>query len=129
MITDEENRIISINPAFTTCTGYTTIDVLGKNPGILSSGRQSPAFYKAMWHALNTTGRWQGEIYNRRKNSDTYMEWVIINTVFNDDGTVHRRVALFSDITEKKKSEELIWFQANYDPLTHLPNRRLFIDP
>lgn|GEM_PF-4304904 len=128
MITDENDRIISINQAFTACTGYTLADVLGKNPRILNSGRQSPAFYQAMWQALNSSGRWQGEIYNRRKNSDIYVEWVVINTVFNPDGTVHRRVALFSDITEKKKSEELIWFQANYDPLTRLPNRRLFID-
>lgn len=128
MITDAENCIISVNPAFTQCTGYALNDVLGKNPKILSSGRQSPEFYQKMWHALNTTGRWQGEVYNRRKNSDIFVEWVIINTVFNDDGSVQRRVALFSDISEKKKSEELIWFQANYDPLTKLPNRRLFVD-
>jgi diguanylate cyclase (GGDEF)-like protein/PAS domain S-box-containing protein len=128
MVTDENNQIISINPAFTFCTGYAPEEVLGKNPRILSSGRQSPEFYKAMWHAINTTGKWQGEIYNRRKNSDVYVEWVIINSVFNDDGTVHRRVAQFTDITEQKTSEEIIWFQANFDPLTQLPNRRLFID-
>lgn len=128
MITDADNRIISINPAFTVCTGYTADDVLGENPRILSSGRHTPAFYDAMWQALNTVGRWEGEIYNRRKNADIYAEWAVINTVFNQDGSVHRRVALFSDITEKKKSEELIWFQANYDPLTQLPNRRLFTD-
>lgn len=128
MITDEHDRIISINQAFTDCTGYTLAEVLGKNPRILNSGKQSPAFYKAMWQALNSTGSWQGEIHNRRKNSEIYVEWVVINTVFNPDGSVHRRVALFSDVTEKKKSAELIWFQANYDPLTHLPNRRLFID-
>lgn len=128
IITDADNCIISVNPAFTHCTGYTPNDVLGKNPKILSSGRQSPEFYQAMWHALNTTGRWQGEVYNRRKNSDIFVERVIINTVFNQDGSVQRRVALFSDISEKKKSDELIWFQANYDPLTKLPNRRLFVD-
>lgn len=128
MITDEQDRIISINQAFTDCTGYTLAEVLGKNPRILNSGKQSPAFYKAMWQALNSTGSWQGEIHNRRKNSEIYVEWVVINTVFNPDGSVHRRVALFSDVTEKKKTAELIWFQANYDPLTHLPNRRLFID-
>lgn len=128
MITDADNCIISINPAFTFCTGYTPADVLGENPRILSSGRQAPEFYADMWKALNTVGRWQGEIYNRRKNADIYVEWAVINTVFNQDGSVHRRVALFSDITEKKKSEELIWFQANYDALTQLPNRRLFAD-
>lgn len=128
MITDADNRIISVNPAFTHCTGYSAAEVVGRNPRILSSGRQSQAFYQAMWHALNTTGRWEGEIYNRRKNADTYVEWVIINTVFNEKHEVQKRVALFYDITEKKKSEELIWFQANYDPLTELPNRRLLAD-
>ena len=128
MITDADNRIVSINPAFTACTGYSSDEVLGENPRILSSGRQDQAFYKAMWHALNTTGRWEGEIYNRRKNADVYVEWVIINTVFNEKHEVQKRVALFYDITEKKKSEELIWFQANYDPLTELPNRRLLAD-
>lgn len=128
MVTDENNRIISINPAFSSCTGYSQDEVLGKNPRILSSGRQSAEFYKAMWHSLKNTGRWQGEIFNRRKNSDIYVEWVIINTVYNDDGAVNRRVAQFTDITEKKKTEELIWFQANFDTLTQLPNRRLFLD-
>lgn len=128
MITDADNRIISINPAFTACTGYSLPEVLGKNPRILSSGRQSSEFYQNMWQALNTSGRWQGEIYNRRKNAEIYVEWVIINTVFDAEGAVQRRVALFSDITEKKKAEETIWFQANYDPLTQLPNRRLFAD-
>ncbi|MCQ8102484.1 EAL domain-containing protein [Methylomonas sp. SURF-2] len=128
MITDENNCIISVNRAFTACTGYTPEEVLGKNPRILNSGRQPAAFYKTMWHALNTSGRWQGEIHNKRKNAEIYAEWVVINTVFNADGKVHRRVALFSDISEKKKSDELIWFHANYDPLTQLPNRRLFID-
>ncbi|MGD0959185.1 MAG: EAL domain-containing protein [Methylomonas sp.] len=128
MITDEKNRIISINPAFTVCTGYTPEDVLGQNPRILNSGRQSQQFYEAMWNALNCEGRWEGEIYNRRKNKEIFIEWVVINTVFNHNGSVHRRVALFSDISEKKKTEELIWSQANYDPLTQLPNRRLFAD-
>jgi diguanylate cyclase (GGDEF)-like protein/PAS domain S-box-containing protein len=127
MVTDADNRIVSVNPAFTSCTGYSAAEVIGKNPKILSSGRQDQAFYQAMWHALETTGRWEGEIYNRRKNTEIYVEWVIIDTVFNDNH-VQKRVALFYDITEQKKTEELIWLQANYDPLTELPNRRLFTD-
>lgn len=128
MVTDADNRIVSVNPAFSSCTGYSEAEVIGKNPKILSSGRQDQAFYQAMWTSLETTGRWEGEIYNRRKNTEVYVEWVIINTVFNAKHEVQKRVALFYDITEQKKNEELIWLQANYDPLTELPNRRLFTD-
>lgn len=126
MVTDAENVIITINPAFTKLTGYTLEEVLGKNPNVLSFGHQDEAFYESMWHAINTTGYWQGEIWNRRKNGEVFAEWLTINTTFNEDGSVHSRVALFSDITKKKESDELIWLQANFDPLTNLPNRHMF---
>lgn len=123
-ITDGDNNIIAINPAFTEVTGYTLEEVIGKNPKILKSGRHDIAFYQAMWHALNTSGTWRGEIWNRRKNGEIYPAWLTINTILNEEGSVHRRVSLFSDISEKKKSEEVIWKQANFDELTGLPNRR-----
>ncbi|MDP2247384.1 MAG: diguanylate cyclase, partial [Nitrosomonadales bacterium] len=75
-----------------------------------------------------STGQWQGEKWNNRKNGEAYLEWLSINTIRKPDGSVYRYVALFSDITQKKKSEELIWEQANFDPLTSLPNRRMFRD-
>lgn len=125
-VTDANNLIIAINPAYTEITGYTAKDAIGKSSGILKSGRHDKAFYASMWDKLNRSGRWQGEIWNRRKNGELFAEWLSINTIYNDDATVHRRVALFSDITEKKKNEELIWNQANYDALTDLPNRNLF---
>ena len=128
MVTDTGNRIIATNPAFTEMTGYSFEEVQGKNPSVLSSGRQDAEFYRALWHVLGTTGQWQGEIWNKRKNGEEYAEWLTINTIHTEDGAVHRRVALFSDITEKKKADALIWTQANYDNLTQLPNRRLFID-
>jgi len=127
-ITDANGAIISINPAFTQLTGYLPEEVIGKNPSILKSGRQDQAFYQDMWRSLNATGHWQGEIWNRRKDGAVYAEWLTINVTRNADGSIHRHVALFSDITEKKKSDELIWRQANFDPLTQLPNRRLFRD-
>lgn len=127
-VTDAENRIIAVNPAFTQLTGYSFDEVRGKNPNVLRSGRQSEEFYQAMWTSMNLTGHWEGEIWNRRKNGEEFAEWLIINTIYNDDGSVAKRVALFSDITEKKRSEALIWNQANFDPLTQLPNRRLFAD-
>ncbi|MDD1621010.1 MAG: EAL domain-containing protein [Methylococcaceae bacterium] len=127
-VTDASGVILNINPAFSKLTGYTLKEVIGKNHNILSSGRQEPAFYQAMWHAINTTGHWKGEIWNCRKDGEIFAESLTINTTFHDDGSVHRRVALFSDITQRKESEQLIWNQANFDPLTGLPNRRMFHD-
>lgn len=127
-ITDEKDTIIEVNPAFILLTGYSMDEVIGKSPKLLRSGKHDAAFYAAMQKELKQTGHWQGEIWNRRKNGEIYAEWQTINTIYNDDGTVHRHVALFSDITEKKKSEELIWAQANFDQLTGLPNRRMFRD-
>ena len=128
VITDEQNRIMEINPAFTKLTGYARDEVIGQNPAILHSGRHEDLFYHKMWKEIGTRGFWRGEIWNRRKNGEIYAEWLTINTIFNPDGSVHRYVGLFSDITERKKSEELIWTQANFDPLTNLPNRRMFRD-
>jgi len=128
IVTDSNGTIISVNPAFTALTGYKSSEVIGKNPSILRSGRQDRAFYQAMWHSLTTTGHWEGEIWNRHKNGEIYAEWLAINTIRNADGSAHRRVALFLDITERKLSEELIWRQANFCSLTGLPNRRMFRD-
>jgi diguanylate cyclase (GGDEF)-like protein/PAS domain S-box-containing protein len=128
LVTDANNAIVSVNPAFTAMTGYTFNDVVGKVPSILSSGRHSKEFYQNMWQILITTGHWDGELWNKRKNGEEYAEWLSINTIYNPDGTNRLYVAIFSDITEKKKAEELIWKQANYDHLTGLPNRSLFRD-
>ncbi|MDD5028834.1 MAG: EAL domain-containing protein [Rhodoferax sp.] len=128
VLSDADNHIIDVNPAYTRLTGYTLAEVAGKDPGILHSGKHDKAFYRDMWAQINATGSWQGEIWNRRKDGQIYAEWLTINTLYNDDASVHRRVGLFSDITDKKRSEELVWTQANFDTLTGLPNRRMFLD-
>lgn len=128
MISDAKNQIIAINPAFSQLTGYGYSEVRGKNAKVLSSGRHSDAFYQEMWESINTTGHWQGEIWDKRKNGEIFPEWLTINAIFDKEGAIHRHVAIFSDISERKQSEELIWKQANYDPLTNLPNRRMFRD-
>jgi diguanylate cyclase (GGDEF)-like protein/PAS domain S-box-containing protein len=128
IVTDANNVIDSVNPAFESITGFTLAEVKGKNPKVLSSGRHDKAFYEGMWHDVNATGCWQGEVWNKRKSGELYLEELSINTVFSPDGSVYRRVALFSDITKKKEAVDLIWRQANFDLLTQLPNRRMFRD-
>ena len=128
VVTDHENFIITANPAFSAITGYAIEEVIGKTPRILKSGKQDEKFYQKMWNQLNETGYWDGELWNRRKNGEEYAEWLSIKVVYNEDGSKRMHVALFSDITEKKMADELIWKQANYDMLTKLPNRQLFND-
>jgi diguanylate cyclase (GGDEF)-like protein/PAS domain S-box-containing protein len=127
-VTDADNRIISINPAFTEMTGYSAEEAIGQTPRLLHSGRNDAALYQDMWQSLNASGRWKGEIWNRRKNGEIYAEWLSINTLRDAQGKIHRHIAMFSDITGRKHAEELIWRQANYDVLTGLPNRRLLLD-
>lgn len=128
MVTDKDNRIIQVNPAFTEITGYSLEEVRGKDPKVLKSGRHSKLFYKDMWDSLLSTGSWRGEIFDRRKDGSVYAKWSNISVIRDADGKPFRFIALFSDITEKKKKDEIIWKQANYDTLTNLPNRRLFFD-
>lgn len=128
MVVDVDNHILAINPAFTQITGYSENEVIGKNPNILKSGKHDEAFYQAMWDEILNRGTWQGEVWDKRKNGEIYPKWLIINTVFDQNGSAIRRIALFNDISHKKTSDELIWQQANIDQLTGLPNRRMFND-
>ncbi|HHU94363.1 MAG TPA: EAL domain-containing protein [Alcaligenaceae bacterium] len=126
VVTDESGVIVGVNPAFVEITGYQLSEVIGRTMNLLASGRQSPAFYKKMWRQLKKTGRWRGDIWNRRKNGEEYAERLNISTCYNEDGTVFRRIGLFFDVTQDKEREQQIWRQANHDHLTGLPNRQLF---
>ncbi len=128
IVTDANNTIIAVNPAFVKVTGYTADEIIGKNPRILQSGKHDKAFYDNLWQALNSTGKWQGELWDKRKNGETYPKWLTIDSILNKDGALQGYLALFSDISLFKKAEDLIWQQANYDSLTGLPNRRMFND-
>lgn len=128
VITDEENRIVQINPAFSRITGYTLDDLYGQNPRTLHSALHDAAFYQEMWQQLLETGNWQGELWDRRKSGELFASWVTISLIRHPDGSIFRHVAQFSDITERKKKEDQLWQQANFDVLTGLPNRRLFND-
>lgn len=128
MVCSAENRIETVNPAFTRITGYRRDEVIGQKPQILASGRQDNEFYEDMWRALNDTGYWRGEIWNRRRNGEAYAEWLSIAALRDDMGNLNRYIAIFSDITTKKQEEEKVRYQASYDNLTALPNRNLFYD-
>ncbi|HET7403979.1 MAG TPA: diguanylate cyclase [Usitatibacter sp.] len=128
LVAGRDGRIIKVNPAFTSTTGFTAEEAIGRNPSMLQSGRQDAAFYRRFWHALNTRGQWQGEIWNRRKNGEIFPAWATISAVRNGHGEVASCVGTFSDITERKRQEALITYQAHHDALTGLPNRSLFQD-
>jgi diguanylate cyclase (GGDEF)-like protein/PAS domain S-box-containing protein len=127
IVTNVEADIVLVNNAFTDITGYKPEDVLGKNPRIQQSGRHDAAFYQAMWHILNRDGQWRGEIWNRRKNGDIYPAWENINAVKDAQGRITNYVAIFSDISVLKESEERMAELAHHDALTGLPNRLRFI--
>ncbi|NMP28133.1 EAL domain-containing protein [Rahnella sp. SAP-1] len=126
VVTDADNKIISINPAFTTLTGYQFDEVKGCNPGEFKSGRHSSFFYSEMWRVLNETGLWIGEIWDRHKNGNDFLKALTITLIKDVKGNVIKHVGMFSDITLRKEHEEQIWRQANYDATTELPNRHLF---
>lgn len=105
MVTDAEQRIVSINPAFTRINGYTEAEAIGSQASMLKSGRHNAVFYQAMWLALQTTGHWSGEIWNRAKDGRIYPEWLSISTSYNESGNVLNYVGVFSDITERKHAE------------------------
>ena len=128
MVTDADNKIIAINPAFTAITGYAAEEVLGQNPLVLSSNSHPPAFYQQMRETLIATGSWDGEIVDRRKSGELYVEWASIKLVKNSTGRITHHVAVFSDISERKAAEEHVRHLAHYDILTDLPNRTLFTD-
>jgi diguanylate cyclase (GGDEF)-like protein/PAS domain S-box-containing protein len=128
LVTDEENLIVNVNPAFTRITGYTFAEAIGNDPKLLKSGKHDKIFYQQMWHSILTQGTWEGEIWDKRKNGVIYPKLAHIHVLRRADGSVYRHIAQFSDITEKKQKDELIFWQANYDALTSLPNRRLLIE-
>jgi diguanylate cyclase (GGDEF)-like protein/PAS domain S-box-containing protein len=128
MITDSNNIILRVNQAFTVITGYPADEVIGKNPRLLSSGRHDTHFYASMWKRICSSGTWEGDIWNRRKNGECYPEHLTVTEVKDPNGNVTNYVGAMTDISLRKRSEEEIHLLAFYDPLTRLPNRRLLMD-
>jgi len=128
LITDVNKVIVDVNPAFCDITGYSHKEVIGKNPNILSSGKQFPEFYSDMWQSLNVQGHWQGEVWNRKKCGEIYAELLTISSLKNEDDIVTNYVGIFTDITTSKQHQDELNLMAHYDVLTGLPNRILFAD-
>jgi diguanylate cyclase (GGDEF)-like protein/PAS domain S-box-containing protein len=128
VVTDSTNNIVSVNPAFSSITGYSAAEAIGNNPRMLHSGLMDKVFYDKMWQSINKTGRWQGEISDRRKNGESYVEWLSISTMKDERGEFSHHIAVVSDISERKAAEEHMVYIAQHDFLTDLPNRMMLHD-
>jgi diguanylate cyclase (GGDEF)-like protein/PAS domain S-box-containing protein len=128
LVTDANRVILRVNSACTQITGYPEDEIIGKHPGMLSSGRHDMDFYANMWESIVNTGSWEGEVWNRRKNGEVYPAHLTFTAVKGRDGTTVNYVATLVDITSRKSAEEEIQHLAYYDSLTGLPNRRLLMD-
>ncbi len=128
VVTDAEQRIIAVNPAFTRITGYAPEEAIGRDFSLLASGYHADSFFQELWQALAVRGHWEGEVRNRRKSGEIFVAWLSINQVHGDGGEVVSLVTGFSDITEYCAEAERISHLAHHDLLTGLPNRALFMD-
>jgi diguanylate cyclase (GGDEF)-like protein/PAS domain S-box-containing protein len=123
MITDRDNIIVAVNPALIEHTGFDYHELIGKNPQILSSGHVSEDTYRNMCAALNETGYWQGELWERSKDGAVYPKWAAISAIKNVGDEVTHYITSYIDITERKAAEARIEFIAHHDVLTGLFNR------
>jgi len=128
VVTDTNGTIEQVNPGFTVITGYSAEEAVGGNPRILKSDRHPQHFYSQMWSKLVDEGHWAGDIWNRRKNGESYPEWLTISAVKNEAGQTTNYVSIFHDITELKRQQDALEYQAQHDALTGLPNRVLLGD-
>lgn len=128
VVTDEDQYILVVNPAFTVITGYSEVEAVGQTPKLLSSGLHDEAFYRHMWQDLKEKGAWEGQIYNRRKNGEIYPERLRITVIRNSAGKVKYYLAVFSDLSELENANKAIQKLTYQDSLTGLPNRSFFVE-
>nr|MBL8412782.1 EAL domain-containing protein [Dechloromonas sp.] len=123
VITDSDNNIVTVNPAFSELTGYTAEDAIGRNPRFLSAGRTSNEEYDQMWAGINERGFWQGEVWDRRKDGGVYPKWMSISVIRDDAGKIRYHVAHFTDVSAERAVEAKLHHMAHHDVLTGLINR------
>ncbi|MFS2219016.1 putative bifunctional diguanylate cyclase/phosphodiesterase, partial [Telluria sp. Tellsp104] len=128
MVIDLHGKIVATNPAFTQITGYTESEAVGTHSSLTRLASHDAGFSETLWADLAETGFWRGELRNRRKNGETYLEWLTVSAVRDDADAVTHYVCVFSDITKVKESQDKLDHLAHHDPLTGLPNRLLFHD-
>lgn len=128
IITDANEKIVDVNPAFCDITGYSMEEAIGNSPSMLSAGIQDAEFYQDMWRTIEQTSHWQGEVWNCKKSGEIYAQMLAISVLKDDNGKVTNYVGVFSDITQNKRQQEELSKMAHYDVLTGLPNRSLFGD-
>ena len=123
LITDANNLIMTVNPAFTRLTGYSAAEAIGRNPRFLSAGRSTPEDYAQMWKSLAENNFWQGEIWDRRKDGGVYPKWISISVIRDEDGKTLYHIAHFTDVSSERAAEERLHHIAHHDVLTGLLNR------
>ncbi|MGJ7915661.1 EAL domain-containing protein [Massilia sp. LXY-6] len=127
-VLDPDGRIETVNPAFTAMRGFTADDIAGKAPRVYNAGLEESDFDDALWAQLRATGQWQGELWSRHKDGHVIAEYRTITAAYGPDRRVRNYIDIGTDITETKRAEELAWRQGNYDVLTGLPNRQMFLE-
>ncbi|MGP9797771.1 putative bifunctional diguanylate cyclase/phosphodiesterase [Halomonas sp. 86] len=128
VVCDADNRIMAVNPAFTEITGYNSQEIVGRKLETLAAPRHDKVFYQNFWSTLKATGRWEGEMWNRRKHGDEYPEWLKVRAVTDKQGNISHFISLFTDISAQKAREHDLRRIGYEDPLTGLPNRRRLHD-
>jgi diguanylate cyclase (GGDEF)-like protein/PAS domain S-box-containing protein len=128
MVVDANGQILTINPAFSLLSGYTEKELIGHRAYELASHRHDQEFFDEIFVCVRDTGHWNGELWQQSKDGEEFLASMVVNAVYDEQGNPFRYVALLSDITQKKASEELIWRQANFDTLTGLPNRNMLYE-
>lgn len=126
VITDVNGTIEYVNPKFTKVSGYSSEEAIGQNPRILKSDKQPDSYYIEMWKILSSGREWQGEFCNKTKEGRQYWELASIAPIKDETGAITNYVAIKEDISGRKHHEEQLYYQANFDALTGLPNRHYF---